>query len=135
MVRSPQLRRHLALMLAIVMAVVTLPAGATQAAMVSTEQALTGDPTTGDRARVMAFLTREDVVRQMVALGIDPAEATARAAALSEVELSQIAGELDQLPAGQGAIGVVVGAAVLIFLVLLVTDILGLTDIFPFVRR
>jgi UPF0716 family protein affecting phage T7 exclusion len=39
------------------------------------------------------------------------------------------------MPAGGDALGVVVGAAVLIFLILLVTDILGLTDIFPFVKK
>jgi hypothetical protein len=47
----------------------------------------------------------------------------------------EIAGQLDQLPAGQSAVGAVVGAIVIIFLVLLVTDLLGLTNVFPFVRR
>jgi len=37
-------------------------------------------------------------------------------------------------PAGTGALGTVVGAIVLIFLVLLVTDILGFTKVFPFTR-
>jgi hypothetical protein len=44
---------------------------------------------------------------------------------------------LDELPAGEGAgaIGVIVGAILIIFLVLLVTDLLGLTDVFPFVKK
>lgn len=135
MVRCPQLRRRLALVLAIVIGVVSLPAGTARAALVSTEQAVTTGAPATDRGRVLAFMTRTDVVGQMVALGIDPTEAAARAAALSDAELSRIAGELDRLPAGQSAIGSVIGAAVLIFLVLLITDILGLTDVFPFVRR
>jgi hypothetical protein len=47
----------------------------------------------------------------------------------------EIAGRLDQLPAGQSAVGAVVGAILIIFLVLLITDLLGLTNVFPFVRR
>lgn len=135
MFRSSRLRRHLSLVLAIVIGVVSLPVGTARAALVSTEQAVLSSAPLADRQRVMAFLNREDVVRQLVTLGIDPAEATARVGALSDAELSRIAGELERLPAGQSAIGAVVGAAVLIFLVLLITDILGLTDVFPFVRR
>ena len=71
----------------------------------------------------------------MAALGVDPAEAARRVGGLSDAEVQRIAGELDRLPAGQGAVGAVIGAALLIFIVLLITDLLGLTDVFPFVRR
>ncbi len=71
----------------------------------------------------------------MIELGVDPAEATARVAGLSDAEIRKIAGRIDQLSAGQGVVGTIIGAALVVFLVLLVTDILGLTDIFPFVRR
>lgn len=135
MIRNPQLFRHLALAMAIVIGVASLPVGTVQASMISTGQAVASSAPAPDRERVVAFLTRADVVRQMVTFGVDPAEASARVAALSDVELSQIASELDRLPAGQSAIGAVIGAAVLIFLVLLITDLLGLTDVFPFVRR
>jgi hypothetical protein len=88
-----------------------------------------------DRARVLAFLDRAEVREQIAALGVDPNEAAARIAALSDAQVREIAGQLDQLPAGQSAVGAVVGAIVIIFLVLLVTDLLGLTNVFPFVRR
>ena len=68
-------------------------------------------------------------------LGVDPNEAAARVAALSDVQVREIAGQLDQLPAGQSAVGAVLGAILIIFLILLVTDLLGLTDVVPFVRR
>ena len=74
---------------------------------------------------------------QLRALGIDPDEATRRAAALSEEELRVIAGRIDAAPAGQGAgsaVAAIVGLALFIFLVLLITDLLGLTDVFPFVK-
>jgi hypothetical protein len=47
----------------------------------------------------------------------------------------QIADKMDQLPAGGSTFGVIIGAAVIIFIVLLITDILGYTDIFTFVKH
>lgn len=130
-----QLRRLAALTLAVVMFVVTLPAGAAKAALVATDQVITESAADADRERVAAFIQREDVRRQMVALGIDPIEAAARVQSLTDHEVKQIAGQLERLPAGQSALGAVIGAAVLIFLILLITDLLGLTDVYPFVRR
>jgi hypothetical protein len=54
---------------------------------------------------------------------------------LSDSEAIAIADQIEQLPAGGSAIGVIIGAALIIFLVLLVTDILGYTDVFPFVNK
>jgi hypothetical protein len=71
----------------------------------------------------------------MTAQGISPAEARARVDSLSDDEIMQIADKMDQLPAGGSAFGVIVGAAVFIFVVLLITDILGFTDIFTFVKH
>jgi hypothetical protein len=67
-------------------------------------------------------------------MGVDPAEARARVDSLSDAEVSRLAEAIRQDPAGAGALGTVVGAIVLIFLVLLVTDILGFTKVFPFTR-
>ena len=130
-----QLRRGVALVLAVVMFVISMPLGVANAALVSTEQVLVVGDGAEERARVLAFLDRAEVREQIVALGVDPNEAVARVRALSDAQVREIAGQLDELPAGQSAIGAVVGAIVLIFLILLVTDLLGLTDVFPFVRR
>jgi hypothetical protein len=130
-----QLRRGVALVLAVVMFVISLPLGAANAALVSTEQTLAEAGEVADRARVLAFLERAEVREQIVALGVDPSEAAARVRALSDAQVREIAGQLDQLPAGQSAVGAVLGVILIIFLILLVTDLLGLTDVFPFVRR
>jgi hypothetical protein len=130
-----QLRRCVALVLAVVMFVVSMPLGAAQAALIRTQELLAAGDGAADRARVLAFLDRAEVREQIAALGVDPNEAAARVAALSDAQLREIAGELDELPAGQSAVGAVVGAILIIFLVLLVTDLLGLTNVFPFVRR
>jgi len=87
------------------------------------------------RTRVAAFLARDAVQGILKAQGIDPEEATQRAAGLSDAEAVEAARLLDRLPAGGSTVGIIVVASLLVFFVLLVTDLLGLTHIFPFVSR
>ncbi len=126
--------RSMALLMAAVMLLASLPLVVAQAGMVATERVIDQAAVDQDRLRVMEFLAREDVRRQFEALGIDADEAAARAGSLSDAEVIQIAGQIDELPAGQSAAGAILGAALLIFLVLLITDLLGLTNVYPFVR-
>jgi hypothetical protein len=97
-----------------------------QAAMVATDAAVLS----AERARISSLLERAEVRAQLQAHGVNPADVKARVAALTDEEAAQLAAQLDSLPAG----GSIVGAIVLVFLVLLVTDILGFTKIFPFTR-
>jgi hypothetical protein len=129
------LRRGVALVLAVVMSVISMPLGTARAALVTTDQVIAESAGGTDRERVLAFLGRAEVREQIVALGVDPAEAAARVAALSDAQVGEIAGQLDRLPAGQGAVAAIIGAALIIFLVLLITDLLGLTNVFPFVKH
>jgi hypothetical protein len=108
--------------------------GRAQAAMVDTETMLNAAMThQTDRARLNAFLDRPRVRTILEAQGISPEEARARIACLSNNEVRHMAAALDRLPAGGSAVGALIGAGVLIFIVLLITDILGLTHVFPFV--
>ena len=122
-----------ALVLAILM--VNIPINTVQAAMVATDTFVHHEIRGHDRARLQNFLARQDVQSAMQAQGISATEASDRVDSLSDAEISHIVGKLDELPAGSGAIEAIIGAAVLAFLVLLLTDLLGLTDIFPFVRN
>jgi hypothetical protein len=126
--------RAIALTMAMVLLLTSLPLGVAQAALVSTDQVL-GHAAQDERRKVEAFLQRQDVRDQMVAFGVEPEEAAARVASLSDHEVRQIAGQIDRLPAGQGVLVALIGAAVFVFVVLLITDLLGLTHIFPFVRH
>ena len=83
------------------------------------------------RATVETFLAREDVRNQLALLGVDPAQASLRTSNLTDMEVQAMAERIEAMPAGGDA----VGAIVFIFLVLLVTDLLGLTDVFPFVKK
>lgn len=126
--------RFVALPMAALMMAVSMPIGAAQAALVSTEQVIDKSEVAADRTRVAAFLAREDVRRELQAMGVNPDEATARVAVMTDTEVRQMAARIDELPAGQDVAVALISAALLIFLVLLVTDLMGVTDVFPFVK-
>jgi len=86
------------------------------------------------KARIIGLIERSDVRAQLQSLGVNPADAKARVAALSDAEAAQLAARFDSLPAGGDGGASIIGAAVLIFLVLLLTDILGFTHVFPFTK-
>lgn len=127
-------RKPVAATLVVAMTALSAPILPAQAAMVGTDRVIEQSQGTA-RDRVATFLGREDVRAQLRALGVSPDEAAARVAALSDAEVDRIAGHIDSLPAGQGAIGAIVGAAVLIFVLLVITDLLGLTHVFGFTRK
>ncbi len=128
-------KRVVAVAMAMLMAMTSMPIGVAKAEMVTTDQVIEQYNSTEDRTRVMDFMLREDVQQQLTTLGVDPEEAARRIASLSDEEIQEIAGRLEELPAGEGGVGPIVGAIVIIFLVLLVTDLLGLTDVFSFVKK
>jgi hypothetical protein len=80
------------------------------------------------------LISRNDIKDALISQGIDPDEAKARIDSLSDSEVIEVVGKIEQLPAGRGAFGALIGAALIVFLVLLLTDILGFTDVFPFVK-
>lgn len=100
------------------------------AGMVSTDEVLSVEVAQANRERVNSFLAREDVRIAMQEQGVSPDMAKQRVAALSDAEVAELAGHVDQAPAG----GNVLGILFMIFVILLVTDILGLTKVFPFTR-
>lgn len=102
-----------------------------QAAMVGTAQALAAEQGTLDRARLASLLEREDLQRQLKAMGVDIQQARDRVASLTDAEVARINGQIEKLPAGGDS---VLGILVLIFIIFVITDALGATDIFPFVH-
>jgi hypothetical protein len=116
-----QFRRFVALLL---IACLAAPVPA-YAGMVGTEDLV-------QRERIQAFLDRADVQAQLVARGVNPQDVAARVAALTDAEAAELVARIDELPAGGVS---VIGAILIVFLVLLLTDILGYTKIFPFTRQ
>jgi hypothetical protein len=82
------------------------------------------------RQAVNTFFSREDVQRSLLEQGVSSQMTMDRVAAMSDDEVAQLAGKIDKAPAG----GEILGVLFTVFVVLLVTDILGLTKVFPFTR-
>jgi len=101
-----------------------------QAAIVSTDEAMSTPVAAANRDRVNTFLVRADVRKAMQEQGVNGDAAVERVKAMSDTEVAQLAGRIDQAPAG----GDILGILFTIFIVLLVTDIMGLTKVFPFTR-
>ncbi len=95
-------KRAVGVVMALLMALTSMPIGMAQAEMVTTDQVIQNYNSTEDRTQVMDFMLREDAQEQMTLLGVDPEEAARRVAGLSDEEIQQIAGRLDELPAGEG---------------------------------
>jgi hypothetical protein len=100
------------------------------AGMISTGQVLAAQGGQLDRSRLVSFLEREDLQRQLAAMGVDVQNAKERVAGLTDAEVAQINQRLDELPAGGDILGVILA----IFIIFIITDALGVTDIFPFVH-
>ncbi len=126
-------KRLIASLLVVCMTGLSVPMQAS-AAIVGTEEAITSASMaagmTAERERVTGFLSRDDVRKSLEAQGVDPQAAIDRVATLSDEEVQQLAGRIDQAPAG----GNILGILFTVFVILLVTDILGLTKVFPFTR-
>lgn len=101
-----------------------------QAAMIGTEQIHAANVAAENRARIAAALDRPEVIEQLEKMGVSPTDAQTRVAALTDEEAANLAAKINTMPAG----GDVLGVLVFIFVLLLVTDILGLTKVYPFTR-
>ena len=98
------------------------------AAIVSTEQAVAMHQQ--DRSELKQFFDREDIANALQAHGVSSEVAKARVDSMTEEEAQKLAAHIENAPAGAGIVGVLFT----VFIILLVTDILGLTKVFPFTR-
>ncbi len=127
--------RMLSLFLALIFTTMTIDSSFAQSRMISTSAIVEGVSLRQEREKVITFIQGEEIQKQMIKMGIDPTEAVQRVASLSQKEIQLLSSEIDKAPAGGDfGVGSIVGAAVFVFIVLLITDILGFTKIFPFTR-
>ncbi|GAB3286679.1 PA2779 family protein [Parahaliea aestuarii] len=101
-------------------------ATSTQAAVISTPDYVSETSRDGRLAQINAVLARDEVRQQLVAMGVSHEDAMARVAALSPAELQQLGQRMEQLPAGGDILGLI-GA---VFVVLLILELVGVTNIF-----
>ncbi|MDH3826240.1 MAG: PA2779 family protein [Desulfobacterales bacterium] len=121
--------------LVILMVLVAVPYQSVLAAMIETEATL--DITLkGQEARnaIKTILVREDARAVLRAQGIDPLEAMARVDSLTDVEAQRIVDEIEELPAGGGFFVTFLLVVGIIVVILIITDAMGYTNVFTFVR-
>ena len=118
-----------------VMLYTALPIAPVLAGIVTTDDLISAQGAADNRDKVNSFLARGDVRRHLESMGVDPANVDNRLAALSDSEVSYLAGQIDQMPAGQGALGLIIVVGLVVLIVLLITDIAGVTNVFNFVNK
>jgi hypothetical protein len=121
------IRRHtqiIGIFMAVTMLLISTPYQSAIAALIDTETVLDENQSQEARDYIKQLLAREDVRSALIAQGIDPLEAEARSASLSDAEVIELADQIENLPAGQGALGFVIAVLVIIVLVLVIMKLM-----------
>lgn len=126
---SPRLKKICgALCAGLLFASATAPA---QAALVGSGEVLSQARAEVERQQLVEAIERDEVSTRLEAMGVDPADARARVERMTDAEVAMLQQRIDEMPAGGDALGVVL----VVFLVFVITDALGATDIFPFIQE
>lgn len=123
--------RYIARILILSMLGMSLTVPAAHAGLIGTAQVVQAEQRDEARTQLKDMLQRDDVAKELRNLGVDPAQVQARVDSLTDEEVQMLSQKMDELPAGGNVLGVIL----FIFVVLLITDILGFTDVFPFVKK
>jgi hypothetical protein len=110
---------------------VLMPVMSAQAGMLDTDTLITTGQSQQSIAGLQQLLEHEDAQRQLLALGVSPEQVRERVGSLSDSELARINQGIDTLNAGGDS---VLGVLLIIFIVFVITDVIGATNIFPFIH-
>jgi predicted PurR-regulated permease PerM len=122
------LRRPIAVLLSLLLAL--MPMIPAQAAMIGNEQLINQHQQGQTRDSLQQLLQQQSARQQLQALGVSPDLVKNRIDSLTDSELARINRHVDTLDAG----GNVLGILLVIFIVFVITDVIGATDIFPFIH-
>ena len=130
-----QKRKAIAILVIVSFSTFCIISAPARARMINTDEIFKQGQYDLSRKSINTFLDRSEVQNYLVAWGVSPEEAKARIDSLTDEEIENIASRINRLPAGGDGLGTIVGAALLIFIILLITDILVYTDVFSFVKK
>lgn len=133
--RHRGMKKAVACLVIVAFSFLSLVVAPAQAAMVGTADILKAQSDDLARQKVKLFMERQDVVQQLQVWGVNPEEAQARVDTMTDEEISLLASKIEQLPAGGDALGFILAVAVIIFVVLIITDLTGVTDVFTFIKK
>ena len=109
---------------------ISMTFNSSQAAMIANDVVISQSQHHSARAKLMQAVQREDVRQQLLNMGVDPAAVESRINLMTHEEIAQLNQQVEDLPAG----GSVLGVLLIIFIVFVITDVIGATDIFPFIK-
>jgi len=101
-----------------------------QAALVSNEQVIAQAQHQNAKAQLIQAIERADVRQQLLSMGVREQDITRRIDLMTADEVAQLNQQIDELPAGGDLLGIIL----VIFIVFVITDVIGATDIFPFIK-
>ena len=119
-----------ALLIILSISVIGLSLGNAQAAVVSNQQIIHKTYQADGKQTLLQTITREDVQQQLLSMGVDSTDIESRINQMTHEEIALLNQQVTELPAGASALGTVA----FVFLVFVITDLIGATDIFPFVN-
>lgn len=122
------IRKVLSVLLSVTL--ITMSFSSSQAAMIANDVVISQSQHHSARAELMQAVQREDVRQQLLNMGVDPAAVESRINLMTQEEIAQLNQQVEDLPAG----GSVLGVLLIIFIVFVITDVIGATDIFPFIK-
>lgn len=96
------------------------------AGLVGTQEVLTDEVRAADRAAVDHMLDRADVRDALMANGVDTQALDARLDAMTDAEMAELATQFESMPAGAGVVEVIG----VVFIVLMILELVGVTNIF-----
>lgn len=129
------MRSYLSLILVTALLSLSVQAAPAKLAMLPTLEIVESSASAQDRAELVSLIKSEKVKNELIKLGVNPDEALNRVATLSASEVKKLSQQIDHAKAGGDfGVGSIVGAVLFVFIVLLITDILGFTKVFPFTR-
>ena len=121
-------RHVISLLLSI--SLIMLPMFNAQAAMVANAQVIDRMQQQTDRDAVLQLLQQKEARDYLISMGVQPRDVEQRVNMMTSEELTQLNAQMAELPAG----GDILGLLLLLFIIFIITDIIGATDIFPFVH-
>lgn len=133
--RSPGMQKTVAAVIVVAFSFLSVIVAPLQAAMVGTADMLQQQDRELARAKVVRFMERQDVATYLNAMGVDSDEAISRVATLTDEEIAMLAEKIDHMPAGGDAVGFLLAVTLILFLVLVITDLIGVTDVFSFINK
>jgi hypothetical protein len=121
-------KRTLALILSI--SLFSLSIGQAQAAIIANNQVINQTQQTLDKDTLLQAINQADVQQQLLGMGVTTADIESRINQMTQEEIAQLNQQINELPAGSGVLGVLL----IVFIVFVITDVIGATDIFPFIH-